>query len=47
MVHSGPYPASTNFGASSVGSISIRRFLRPVCYQDIPAELLDEDIGPN
>lgn len=46
MVHSGPYPASTNFGASSVGSISIRRFLRPVCYQDIPKEILDDDTGP-
>jgi NADP-dependent aldehyde dehydrogenase len=46
MVHSGPYPASTNFGASSVGSLSIRRFLRPVCYQDIPVELLAEDTRP-
>lgn len=36
MVHGGPYPASTNFGATSVGSLSIRRFLRPVCFQDIP-----------
>lgn len=40
MVHGGPYPASTNFGATSVGSMSIRRFLRPVCYQNFPAELL-------
>ena len=47
MVHSGPYPASTNFGASSVGSISIRRFLRPVCYQDIPVEILSEDTLPD
>eukprot|EP00903_Cladosiphon_okamuranus_P022778 g20970.t1 len=29
MVHGGPYPASTNFGATSVGTLSIRRFLRP------------------
>lgn len=36
MIHGGPYPASTNFGATSVGTLSIRRFLRPVCYQDIP-----------
>jgi len=40
MVHSGPYPASTNFGATSVGTMAIRRFLRPVCYQNIPACLL-------
>ena len=44
MVHGGPYPASTNFGATSVGTMSIRRFLRPVCYQDIPAGLLPEDL---
>ena len=40
MVHGGPYPASTNFGATSVGTMAIRRFLRPVCYQDLPSELL-------
>jgi len=43
MVHGGPYPASTNFGATSVGTMAIRRFLRPVCYQNIPAGLLPED----
>ncbi|MGR3545569.1 MAG: aldehyde dehydrogenase (NADP(+)) [Roseovarius sp.] len=43
MVHGGPYPASTNFGATSVGTLSIRRFLRPVCYQNIPEGLLPED----
>lgn len=41
MVHGGPYPASTNFGATSVGTLSIRRFLRPVCYQNLPAALGD------
>ena len=40
MVHGGPYPASTNFGATSVGTMAIRRFLRPVCYQDFPEALL-------
>jgi len=45
MVHGGPYPASTNFGATSVGTLSIRRFLRPVCYQGLPAELLPEDFN--
>jgi len=44
MVHGGPYPASTNFGATSVGTLSIRRFLRPVSYQNIPAAILPEDI---
>ena len=44
MVHGGPYPASTNFGATSVGTMAIRRFLRPVCFQDIPTALLPEDL---
>ena len=44
MVHGGPYPASTNFGATSVGTLSIRRFLRPVAYQNLPAALLPEDL---
>jgi 2,5-dioxopentanoate dehydrogenase len=44
MVHGGPYPASTNFGATSVGTLSIRRFLRPVCYQNIPTGVLPEDL---
>ncbi|NIZ08114.1 aldehyde dehydrogenase (NADP(+)) [Pseudooceanicola sp. HF7] len=44
MVHGGPYPASTNFGATSVGTMAIRRFLRPVCYQNLPASLLPADL---
>ncbi|WP_204113474.1 aldehyde dehydrogenase (NADP(+)) [Shimia biformata] len=44
MVHGGPYPASTNFGATSVGTMSIRRFLRPVSYQNIPGSVLPDDL---
>ena len=44
MVHGGPYPASTNFGATSVGTLAIRRFLRPVCYQNLPDALLPGDL---
>lgn len=44
MVHGGPYPATTNFGATSVGTMAIRRFLRPVCYQNLPADLLPADL---
>ena len=44
MVHGGPYPASTNFGATSVGTMAIRRFLRPVCYQNIPTNLLPVEL---
>jgi alpha-ketoglutaric semialdehyde dehydrogenase len=45
MVHGGPYPASTNFGATSVGTLSIRRFLRPVCLQNIPQGVLPDDLA--
>lgn len=45
MVHGGPYPASTNFGATSVGTMSIRRFLRPVSYQNIPEAILPTDLA--
>jgi alpha-ketoglutaric semialdehyde dehydrogenase len=44
MVHGGPYPASTNFGATSVGTLAIRRFLRPVAYQNLPEDLLPADL---
>ncbi|WP_299360545.1 aldehyde dehydrogenase (NADP(+)) [uncultured Paracoccus sp.] len=44
MVHGGPYPASTNFGATSVGTLSIRRFLRPVCFQNLPDYILEGDL---
>jgi alpha-ketoglutaric semialdehyde dehydrogenase len=40
MVHGGPFPATSDGRSTSVGSLAIRRFLRPVCYQDMPACLL-------
>lgn len=47
MVHGGPYPASTNFGHTSVGTMAIRRFLRPVCYQNFPDALYADVIAGN
>ncbi|MBL4805783.1 MAG: aldehyde dehydrogenase (NADP(+)) [Rhodobacteraceae bacterium] len=44
MMHGGPYPASTCVASTSVGTMAIRRFLRPVCYQNIPDELLIDDL---
>jgi alpha-ketoglutaric semialdehyde dehydrogenase len=44
MMHGGPYPASTNAGSTSVGTLAIRRFLRPVAYQDMPEALLPADL---
>jgi 2,5-dioxopentanoate dehydrogenase len=40
MVHGGPFPATSDSRGTSVGSRSLERFLRPVCYQDFPANLL-------
>lgn len=40
MVHGGPFPATSDGRTTSVGTMAIRRFLRPVCYQDIPDALL-------
>ena len=42
MVHGGPSPATSDSRVTSVGAMSIERFLRPVCYQDFPAALLPE-----
>lgn len=40
MVHGGPYPSTSDGRSTSVGSLAIARFLRPVCFQDIPDALL-------
>jgi NADP-dependent aldehyde dehydrogenase len=40
MVHGGPFPATSDGRTTSVGTLAIERFLRPVCYQDLPDGLL-------
>jgi NADP-dependent aldehyde dehydrogenase len=40
MNHGGPYPATTDVRFTSVGTAALLRFVRPVCYQDFPADLL-------
>ena len=42
MVHGGPFPATSDSRTTSVGTEAIWRFLRPVCYQDFPSDLLPE-----
>ncbi len=42
MVHGGPYPATSDARGTSVGTLAIDRFLRPVCYQNYPQSLLPE-----
>lgn len=40
MVHGGPFPATSDVRTTSVGSLAIARFLRPISYQNFPADLL-------
>jgi NADP-dependent aldehyde dehydrogenase len=42
MNHGGPYPATTDSRSTSVGTAAIKRFLRPVCYQNFPQTMLPE-----
>jgi NADP-dependent aldehyde dehydrogenase len=44
MVHGGPYPATSDSRATSVGTYSINRFVRPVCYQDFPQASLPVEL---
>jgi alpha-ketoglutaric semialdehyde dehydrogenase len=44
MVHGGPYPATSDPRTTSVGSLAIERFLRPVCYQDFAPALLPPEL---
>ncbi len=46
MNHGGPFPASTDLRTTSVGSEAIKRFQRPICYQNMPNELLPELLKP-
>jgi len=48
MQHGGPYPATTDSRFTAVGADGIKRFARPVCYQNwandlLPDELKDEN----
>jgi NADP-dependent aldehyde dehydrogenase len=43
--HGGPYPATTFAAHTSVGTTAIRRFLRPVAYQDAPPGLLPPELA--
>ena len=42
MVHGGPFPSTSSAMFTSVGASAIDRFLRPVCYQDLPDALRPE-----
>ena len=44
MVHGGPSPASTDSRFTAVGIDAVKRWVRPVCYQNCPQHLLPEEL---
>ena len=44
MVHGGPFPATSDSRTTSVGTLAMERFQRPVSYQNLPDALLPEPI---
>lgn len=47
IVHGGPFPATTDSRFTSVGTTSIKRFVRPVCWQNWSDELLPDELKTN
>jgi NADP-dependent aldehyde dehydrogenase len=44
MVHGGPFPSTSDSRSTSVGTLAIERFLRPVCYQNFPDAVLPDEL---
>ncbi len=44
MVHGGPFPSTSDGRSTSVGTLAIDRFVRPVSYQDLPEALLPAEL---
>jgi NADP-dependent aldehyde dehydrogenase len=44
MVHGGPWPATSDSRTTSVGTLAILRFARPVCFQGFPQPALPEEL---
>lgn len=42
MQHGGPFPSTTDARSTSVGAHAIKRFARPIAFQDMPSELLPD-----
>lgn len=47
IFHGGPFPATTDSRFTSVGTHSVKRWVRPVCYQNCPEHLLPEELKNN
>jgi len=44
MVHGGPFPATTDSRFTAVGINAVKRWVRPVCFQNCPSFLLPEEL---
>jgi alpha-ketoglutaric semialdehyde dehydrogenase len=44
MQHGGPYPASTDSRFTAVGADGIKRFARPIAYQNCLNQFLPEEL---
>lgn len=44
MQHGGPFPSTTDSRSTSVGAHAIKRFARPIAFQDMPKDLLPEEL---
>lgn len=44
MQHGGPFPATTDSRFGSVGPDAIRRFVRPISYQNVPQAFLPDEL---
>jgi NADP-dependent aldehyde dehydrogenase len=44
MQHGGPFPSTTDSRFTSVGADGIKRFARPMCFQNWPNELLPDEL---
>jgi len=44
IVHGGPFPATSDSRFTSVGTSSIKRFVRPVCWQNWSEDLLPDEL---
>jgi acyl-CoA reductase-like NAD-dependent aldehyde dehydrogenase len=44
MQHGGPYPSTTSANSTSVGAHAIKRFARPIAFQDMPQDLLPDPL---
>ncbi len=44
MIHGGPFPATIDGHSTSVGTLAIHRFTRPVSYQNFPSTLLPDEL---